>query len=447
MQNYSIDPFRLTRTPANIGMLEFETNFNCLLSNFSGTSAPQDRVAFMMWYDTDNYVMKVSSHDNLEWLGLFHGDEDQKIWMFKNDVIDGWEIDVASDLTDCVCGIKGGETYTIGGSVQGEWTEVGLNHSHKWFWIEDYNINMTAPWFHGSFDIEGNREYVDHNKKISNNGDKPYIKIISTTPRHTVIIDGALGELEGDYYYYVYFYTSLAGITDSLWRPKAAVGTIQFLSFAFSPAGDYIDFNTECYDDDTSLDENLIKMEENCEALKSCRCADNHTPTPVTGEVWGDYLNKILRFYDSSEWLGLMHADESCITWIYRNDTLDGWVQHTQSDLDDCVIAVKGGSTYTTGGTIQGDNWEGGGINTEHNHQLNSYTASPDTFKVYNISNELDDTTRVLMTGFFGDSGSGFRATNSAEGLTTVYTENWGEGSGWRPRAAIGTLQYLDLTN
>ena len=447
MQNFSKDPFKLTRIPASLGMQEFENNFNCLLSNFSGGSAPPDPAAFMQWYDTSHHVMKIQKHDKTAWLGLFHGDEDQKIWMFKNDVIDGWEIEVASDLSDAVCGVKGGSTYTTGGSVQGEWSEVGLTHNHPWSVVYGADLNLD-DWstYVGFFNSEGDMFNIAD--RISNNGDKPYVRIFSETPLYVVSIDGEFGEpMRWEGFYGIYFYTSSEGVTDLSWRPKAAVGTIQFLSFAISPAGDDIEFYSDSYDNDGNLADYLMKIEANCEALKSCRCANNHTSSPVTGELWGDYLNKILRVYDGSDWQGLMHADESCIIWVYRNDTLDGWVQHTQVDLTDCLLAVQGGSTYTTAGTIQGDAWSGGGINTEHNHSINSYSASPDTFKLYNMNSELSDTKRIQLYTFFGHNSVGPKATDTLEGLTNAYTTKWGTGSGWRPKAAIGTLQYLDLTD
>ena len=48
-----------------------ENNFACLKSSFSGTSAPSNPVAGMVWYDTTNNLEKLRNAANNAWLEIY----------------------------------------------------------------------------------------------------------------------------------------------------------------------------------------------------------------------------------------------------------------------------------------------------------------------------------------------------------------------------------------
>ena len=141
------------------------------------------------------------------------------------------------------------------------------------------------------------------------------------------------------------------------------------------------------------------------------------------------------------------------------------------------MLAFKGGNTYTTGGATAGtwtqpDHAHGDGNlagpshthdGPSHNHQVYEYTASSTDDKIYRsdgtqitltISNKqgqvksiLADQASVnkappdLYTSLAGTGATGAGGTGAVTGTTASNaTPNT-----YRPAAAVGTLQYLDL--
>jgi hypothetical protein len=113
-----------TYAPSNVGQTDLqniENNFLTLRSSFSGGVAPTSPVAGNIWFDTSKEVLKFRDAQNSTWYGMFHGDVDQKILVYRNSAMDGYAID--SSVTDKVVATKGGSTYvTAGISSQGTWT-------------------------------------------------------------------------------------------------------------------------------------------------------------------------------------------------------------------------------------------------------------------------------------------------------------------------------------
>jgi len=235
-QNFVENCYERTRKPANVDMKYFEKNFEDLKTEFSGASAPPNSVAFQNWGDTAQKVKRFRSYNNSEWYGYWHGDSDQKIWMYKDDTIDGWAID--STPSDVVISIKGGDTYTAGGetgSAYGDWDGVsGLAHSHKAFGAYYVVYQTYSVGYMVFFDSNGNwvndtgREWSTLTPSVW--GEMLYswgpstVAMAAPTSANNELWDGS-GTKKARF-----SYTDDGNTTwPSTWRPKAAVGTIQYL--------------------------------------------------------------------------------------------------------------------------------------------------------------------------------------------------------------------------
>jgi len=210
----------------------------------------------------------------------------------------------------------------------------------------------------------------------------------------------------------------------------------------------------------------LQNMENNFACLKSAFSGTTSPASPVDGTIWKDTTKKLLKIYNGSSWIGIMHGDTSQKLWVYRNAAMDGWaIDATPSDK---VLAFKGGSTYTTGGAVAGS-WIFSGVTAQshthtgvsHNH--NWYNSSSDP-------NSNDQTYNSSGVGInfvkYGKNTSGWTAmaaylssdanwpgyapgdsytSNAGSGATGASGSLSVSGSTWRPAASVGTLQYLDI--
>jgi hypothetical protein len=68
-------------------LTNMENNFACLKSSFSGTSAPSNPVAGMLWYDTTNNILKLRNAGNSAWI---------EIYDFGNDRVPSGKVKTAS---------------------------------------------------------------------------------------------------------------------------------------------------------------------------------------------------------------------------------------------------------------------------------------------------------------------------------------------------------------
>jgi len=192
----------------------------------------------------------------------------------------------------------------------------------------------------------------------------------------------------------------------------------------------------------------LQNMENNFACLKSMFSGGSAPSNAIAGMPWFDTTQKVLKYRDSANaaWLGLMHGDTNQKVWIYRDSTMDGWA--IDSAVSDIVLAIKGGATYTTGGVIAG-NWAQPG----HTHTIpNHYHTLPMGYRAGNSGLWVDQnhTSGTVYTQYgyalAADSGD----SNTIALIT--YTDGGGGATSsdgtpdaWRPAAAVGTLQYLDL--
>lgn len=69
-QNFTDDCYASTHVRAT-DLQAFENNFAALKSSFSGSSAPSNAVAGMLWYDTSTGFLKVRNTANTTWISIY----------------------------------------------------------------------------------------------------------------------------------------------------------------------------------------------------------------------------------------------------------------------------------------------------------------------------------------------------------------------------------------
>ena len=203
----------------------------------------------------------------------------------------------------------------------------------------------------------------------------------------------------------------------------------------------------------------LQNMENNFLALKSMFSGASAPSNAIAGMPWFDTAKKVLKTRDNSNaaWLGLFHGTVDTKKLVYDDDVLDGYAR--DSGVTDKVIALKGGSTYTTGGATAGS-WTIGGITSAnesahthstpaHIHPLaTSGTVSSKTADSYIATDGATDHLRSLAAGAATfdkltknttSSGSGTSGAGSAHNHTITQ-----DGTA-RLYAAVCILLYLDL--
>ena len=166
-------------------------------------------------------------------------------------------------------------------------------------------------------------------------------------------------------------------------------------------------------------------------------------PVPVEGIVCYDEAKRNLQIRNSDiAWQGLMSGSASHKIWVYRNDAEIGWV--IDPSVSDSVISIKGGSySYNVnGGTPGGDNWNG----LNHSHTTNSHTH---TITVPHDGWKSDGNSLVDGDVLVSDGNENVNNVNHTS--NRILTSDVGSGNtgttnfSWRPAAAVGTLQNLDV--
>lgn len=213
-------------------------------------------------------------------------------------------------------------------------------------------------------------------------------------------------------------------------------------------------YNDNCYDPDAGVQSDMAKVEANFAALKSCFSGASAPANPVAGMLWY-HTSKGLRVRTSAEWLKILQGDGAQKMWVYRNAACEGWLILTT--VTDRVLAVKGGgSAYDVAGGSEAGTWQQPGHTLtaaempEHTHVIDSDSHN------HNFSASVYAGT-VGANGAYGDTLAGndlsSRAAVTIENDSHNHTaQNAGSGNshnhgtGWRPAAAVGTIQYPDMT-
>jgi hypothetical protein len=216
----------------------------------------------------------------------------------------------------------------------------------------------------------------------------------------------------------------------------------------------------------------LQNMENNFQALKTNFSGASAPSGAVAGMVWY-HTSKGLRIRNAgnSAWIKALQGDAGSKCWFYRNDTAEGWVVDTS--VTDRVLAIKGGSqSYNVNGGNPAGTWTISGItvNNEsaHTHGLGSHVHQWYDNKGLNSADKTYDYSGAEASVWTGGEkslsgpayGIGFEYgatistiadayTKAASGNTaagSAHNHSLTFGSSWRPSAAVGTLQYPDLS-
>jgi len=214
-QNYTTNSYQADHNGQS-DLQNMENNFECLRSNFSGSSSPANAIAGKQWFHTTNKLLKIRNNANSAWLGVMCGDTSQKMLVYRNTAMDGWVIDTANG--DRVIATKGGSTYTTGGSTAGTWTQPSMTLSTSQIPVHNHTLSTNGNHTHdvrlyGSSESgpttikredDASGSFVDVADNVLSNGDHT----------HTV---GNTGSGSSHNH-------------GSTYRPAAAVVTIQYLN-------------------------------------------------------------------------------------------------------------------------------------------------------------------------------------------------------------------------
>jgi hypothetical protein len=195
----------------------------------------------------------------------------------------------------------------------------------------------------------------------------------------------------------------------------------------------------------------LQNMENNFAAIKSSFSGASQPSNQVPFMLWGHTSNKLLKMRndDDSAWWGLMHGDTDQKILVYRNAAMDGWA--IDSTVTDRLVAIKGGTTYTTGAATAGS-WNQPdhtlvaseipahthGAAGAHNHTVNGSTGyGLSTVSDNRQLNSVPGENNVRLDTLDAESNH----THSSVGGDGAHNH----GSSYRPAAAVHTMQYLDI--
>lgn len=220
-------------------------------------------------------------------------------------------------------------------------------------------------------------------------------------------------------------------------------------------------YNNELYSQATVADTTLTRMENNFAAQKSSFSGVSYPADQVAGMLHmrtggtGDGMR--VRNSGDTAWHKVLTGTASLKLWMYRNDSDEGWTIDAAAPTDR-VLSLKGGSDdYNVNGGNTAGTWTITGItgsssSDSHVHQVYNNTGSGNVShdQVYNSSGVATDLTQnpkqiARHISVVDSNGNGpqdfYTASDSHSHTITIST-----GSAWRPAAAVGTLQYPDLS-
>lgn len=215
-------------------------------------------------------------------------------------------------------------------------------------------------------------------------------------------------------------------------------------------------FTDDCFSGSHGAQSDMQTVEDNFGCLKSSFSGNSAPSNPVAGMDWYDTAKKVRRTrnYANSGWFGLMHADNSHAIYVYRNDTPEGWLTR---DVTDRVLAVKGGGqAYNVSGGTNAGSWTQPDHNHSHAHSFTLSVANlpPHVHRQRGRVSEIDPSgpsagIKHQSSGLATYVSTSTDDTASTGSGTTVSTSTDSNANAspntWRPAAAVGTLQYLDI--
>ena len=219
------------------------------------------------------------------------------------------------------------------------------------------------------------------------------------------------------------------------------------------------DFTLETYTASGNYSADMLNIEDNFAALKSSfsgvSAPGAGADSPVAGQFWFDTTKKIMKIRNTANnaWLGMFYGNASFKVWMYLNSANDGWL--IDSSITDKVVAIKGGSTYVTGGVSNVGTWviTGNTLSTAgstHTHKMFDWISTT-VFKSWEANGTTPETIyggqradNQQMGKSLGDEPTAsYRCltediyVNSADGS---HTHSLTSGGAWRPTAAVGIL-------
>lgn len=219
-------------------------------------------------------------------------------------------------------------------------------------------------------------------------------------------------------------------------------------------------FTDDCYAGGHAGKTDLQNIETNFAAVKSSFAGTSAPSNIVGGMPWHDSTARKVRNYANTAWLISLLGDAQQKMWVYRNNTCEGWL--VSAEVSDRVLAVKGGGTsYNVSGGAAAGTWTISGISiAAHVHSMTAHVHKvydETTGQFYNSSGTLG---QRLSNGndFYGLASTGSHVVGGL--ADDIYTDdafvsavNTGStiptashNAAWRPAAAVGTLQYPDLS-
>ncbi|MGA2823648.1 MAG: hypothetical protein ABSE72_08995 [Bacteroidales bacterium] len=145
-----------------------------------------------------------------------------------------------------------------------------------------------------------------------------------------------------------------------------------------------------------------------------------------------------------------MVADGSHKIWVYRNTAPEGWA--IDSSVTDVVLALKGGSqAYNANGGTQVGTWQQAGHSLSIAElAIHSHPGDPHghTFYVDEGGGTVGGTSSIPMGGQNAANTDNGSTDSGGTGSSTGSTGSGAahdHGNTWRPAAAVGTLQYLNV--
>lgn len=179
------------------------------------------------------------------------------------------------------------------------------------------------------------------------------------------------------------------------------------------------------------------------ESLRSSFLAASSPSSPVGGQPWHDSTARKIRNYANDAWLASLLGDASQKMWVYRNDTCEGWV--VDATIADVCLAVKGGSNDYN---VNGGNLAGTWTQPDHDHTTGDFTLQITHIPAhYHTYSHLSGAGSVASYGNnIGQVSSNTGSTGGGQAHNHGSTGSSATVDSYRPRAAVGTLQYPDLS-
>jgi len=213
-------------------------------------------------------------------------------------------------------------------------------------------------------------------------------------------------------------------------------------------------YTIDCYAAGNVGQTDLANMEANFEALRTTFEGAGAPANAIAGKQWFDSAQKLLKIRNEANdaWLGVLTGTTSLKMLVYRNTAEDGWA--IDGGVEDKVIAVKGGATYTTGGATAGS-WTLPDYTLleadipDHAHDETTDAGGKSSLNAYAGTTGTEGTS-VLDTG--GNNGAWLSGLiENASHTHTFTTASYGgdgahnHGATYRPAAAVVTIQYPDI--